>query len=45
VTAIQSIVHAASAAVHRGEVPAARGPALVRDTVLGLLGPPGQVQP
>lgn len=34
---IQAIVHAASAAVHRGEITADEAPALVRDTVLAAL--------
>lgn len=41
ITAIHSIVHGASAAVHRGEITDARAPALIRGTVLGLLAPPG----
>jgi hypothetical protein len=36
-TVIQAILHAASAAVHRGEITAAEAPVLVRDTVLSAL--------
>lgn len=41
VTTIQAVLHAASGAVHRGEITAERAPALVRATVLGALAPPG----
>lgn len=41
ITAIQSIVHGASAAVHRGEITDAKAPVLIRETVLGLLAPRG----
>jgi len=41
VTAIHSIIHAASGAVHRGELGRDRAPAVVRATVLGLLTPVG----
>jgi TetR/AcrR family transcriptional repressor of mexCD-oprJ operon len=37
VTTIQSILHGASSAVHRGEIPATRAPTLVVKTVLGAL--------
>jgi AcrR family transcriptional regulator len=40
VTTIQGLVHAASAAVHRGELTARRAPELVRTTVLATLVPP-----
>jgi TetR/AcrR family transcriptional repressor of mexCD-oprJ operon len=45
VTTIQGVVHAASGAVHRGELPAERAPGLVRATVLAALTPPGQPVP
>jgi hypothetical protein len=41
VSIIQSIVHGASAAVHRGEVTATQAPALIRSTVLAALSAPG----
>lgn len=37
VSTVQAIVHAASAAVHRGEITAADAPALVRDTALAAV--------
>lgn len=37
ITTIQAIVHAASSAVHRGEITADDAPALVRDTALAAL--------
>ncbi|WP_156225533.1 TetR/AcrR family transcriptional regulator [Pseudactinotalea suaedae] len=37
VSTIQAILHAASAAVHRGEITADEAPTLVRDTALGAL--------
>ena len=39
-TTVQGILHAASAAVHRGELPAERAPGLVRTTVLAALAAP-----
>lgn len=45
VTTIQGVIHAASAAVHRGELPAERAPGLVKATVLAALTPPGQPVP
>lgn len=45
VTTIQGVVHAASGAVHRGELAAERAPSLVRSTVLAALTPPGQPVP
>ena len=44
-TTIQGVIHAASGAVHRGELPAERAPGLVRTTVLAALTPPGQPVP
>ena len=41
VTMIQSILHGASAAVHRGEVRASQAPGLIRETVLAALAAPG----
>jgi AcrR family transcriptional regulator len=40
ITTIQGVIHAASSAVHRGELAAARAPGLVRTTVLAALAPP-----
>jgi AcrR family transcriptional regulator len=40
VTTIQGVIHAASGAVHRGELSAERAPGLVRTTVLAALSPP-----
>ncbi len=45
VTTIQGVIHAASGAVHRGELAADRAPALIRSTVLAALTPPGQPVP
>jgi len=45
VTTIQGVIHAASNAVHRGEVTADRAPGLVRATVLAALTPPGTPVP
>lgn len=45
VTTIQGVIHAASGAVHRGELAADRAPTLVRATVLAALTPPGQPVP
>ena len=45
VTTIQGVIHAASGAVHRGELPADRAPGLVKATVLAALTPPGQPVP
>jgi TetR/AcrR family transcriptional repressor of mexCD-oprJ operon len=45
VTTIQGVIHAASGAVHRGELPAERAPGLVRATVLAALTPRGQPVP
>lgn len=39
VTAMQAVLHAASGAVHRGEITAEAAPGLVRDTILGMLRP------
>lgn len=39
VSTIQALVHAGSAAVHRGEITAEQAPALVRDTTLAALSP------
>lgn len=40
-TTIQGVLHAASGAVHRGEITADKAPGLVRSTVLAALTPPG----
>ena len=45
VTTIQTVLHAASAAAHRGEVTMAKAPLLVYDTVLAALTPPGAPVP
>ena len=45
VTTIQGVIHAASGAVHRGELAAERAPGLVRATVLAALTPPGRPVP
>jgi AcrR family transcriptional regulator len=45
VMTIQGVIHAASGAVHRGEVAAERAPALIRATVLAALTPPGTPVP
>lgn len=45
VATIQGVIHAASAAVHRGELGADKAPALIRATVLAALTPSGQVVP
>jgi AcrR family transcriptional regulator len=45
VTIIQGVIHAASGAVHRGEVTAEKAPGLVRATVLAALAPPGPDPP
>lgn len=45
VTTIQGVIHAASGAVHRGELTADKAPGLVRSTVLAALTPPGQPVP
>lgn len=45
VSLIQAILHGALAAVHRGEITPDQAPALVRDTVLGALTPPGSTTP
>ncbi|GAB3244657.1 TetR/AcrR family transcriptional regulator [Nocardioides dilutus] len=45
VTTIQGVIHAASGAVHRGELPAERAPGLVKATVMAALTPPGQPVP
>jgi AcrR family transcriptional regulator len=45
VTTIQTVLHAASAAAHRGEVTEAKAPLLVCDTVLAALTPPGTSVP
>lgn len=45
VTTIQGVIHAASGAVHRGELAADRAPDLVRSTVLAALTPPGRPVP
>lgn len=39
ITTIQGVIHAASNAVHRGELAAARAPGLVRTTILAALAP------
>ena len=39
VTVIQGVLHAASGAVYEGEIPAAKAPGLVVETVLGALSP------
>jgi AcrR family transcriptional regulator len=44
-TLIQSVLHGASGAVHRGELAADVAPTLVRSTVLAALTPPGQRVP
>jgi hypothetical protein len=41
VMVIQGVIHAASGAVHRGEVAADQAPGLIRATVLAALTPPG----
>ena len=41
ITTIQGVLHAASAAVHRGEITASKAPRLVCDTVIAALTPPG----
>lgn len=41
VLTIQGVIHAASGAVHRGEVAPERAPALIRTTVLAMLAPAG----
>jgi TetR/AcrR family transcriptional regulator, mexCD-oprJ operon repressor len=45
VTTIQGVIHAASGAVHRGELDAEKAPGLVRSTVLAALTPPGRPAP
>jgi len=40
ITTIQAVLHAASSAVHRGEIAAEQAPRLVRDTVLAALATP-----
>ncbi len=45
VMTIQGVIHAASGAVHRGEVTAHRVPGLIRATVLAALTPPGTPVP
>jgi TetR/AcrR family transcriptional regulator, mexCD-oprJ operon repressor len=45
VMTIQGVIHAASGAVHRGEVTADRVPGLIRATVLAALTPPGTPVP
>jgi AcrR family transcriptional regulator len=45
ITTIQGVLHAASAAVHRGEITAAKAPKLVCDTVIAALTPPGTPVP
>lgn len=45
VMTIQGVIHAASGAVHRGEVAAERAPGLIRATVLAALTPPGTPVP
>lgn len=45
VTTIQGVIHAASSAVHRGELAADKAPTLIRATVLAALTPPGQIVP
>ena len=45
VMTIQGVIHAASGAVHRGEVAADRTPGLIRATVLAALTPPGTPVP
>lgn len=45
VMTIQGVLHAASGAVHRGEVAAGRAPGLIRATVLAALTPPGVAVP
>ena len=42
VTMIQSVLHTAAAAAHRGEITEAKAPVLVCDTVLAALTPPGK---
>ena len=45
VMTIQGVIHAASGAVHRGEVAADRAPGLIGATVLAALTPPGTPVP
>jgi AcrR family transcriptional regulator len=45
VMTIQGVIHAASGAVHRGEVAANRVPGLIRSTILATLAPPGSPAP
>ncbi len=45
VMTIQGVIHAASGAVHRGEVAAGRAPGLINATVLAALTPPGTPVP
>lgn len=45
VATIQGVIHAASSAVHRGELAADKAPALIRSTVLAALTPPGHPVP
>ena len=45
VTTIQGVVHAASAAVHRGEITVTKAPLLVCGTVVAALTPPGTPVP
>ena len=45
VTTIQGVVHAASAAAHRGEITVAKAPLLVCATVVAALTPPGTPVP
>lgn len=40
ITTIQAVLHAASAAVHRGEIRAQQAPRLIRETVLAALAAP-----
>jgi TetR/AcrR family transcriptional repressor of mexCD-oprJ operon len=45
VTTIQGVVHAASAAVHRGEITVTKAPILICATVIAALTPPGTPVP
>ena len=45
VALMQSVIHGASGAVHRGEIKAEAAPRLARDTILAAYTPPGQRVP
>jgi AcrR family transcriptional regulator len=45
VSLMQSVIHGASGAVHRGEISPAAAPRLARDTIVAAFTPPGQRVP